>query len=355
MSSTVKAKIAANVVTYNRKHLLVNCLNSLVTQTYPLDAIYIIDNASTDNTVDYLIEKGFIDKPLFPYREPVETVKTISTPRFHGKGIEIHYVRMPDNSGSSGGQYEGVKRGYEAGYDWLWLMDDDAEPEEDGLRKLSLFFDIEGISALAPAVRNDTGIDVGHRGIVDFKVLFPLIQKPLNIQNYKQKMIEIDMASFVGILVRREALSKVGYPRKDFFIHYDDFEYSIRLKTAGKILLIPESIIFHERAAHKISTVNKFLFIKHRVIPYEKLWLSYYSPRNMTYLAKKYSTPFKFYKGLLVYLLLRKNILKIMIKTLIICKDNKLRRALFTLLPFVKGIHENFDNKVPKIFLYGHD
>lgn len=351
----MKTKIAANVVTYNRKNLLGNCLNSLINQTYPLDAIYIIDNASTDNTVDYLIENGFVDKPLHPYSEPVEAVKIIPIPRFSGRSVEIHYVRMPENSGSSGGQYEGVKRGYEAGYDWLWLMDDDAEPEEDGLRKLSLFFDTEEISALAPAVRNDNGVDISHRGLIDFKVLFPLIQKPVSIQNYKQKMIEIDMASFVGILVRREVISKIGYPKKEFFIHYDDFEYSIRLKTVGKILLIPESIIYHERASHKISIVGKILFIKHRVIPYEKLWLSYYSVRNMTYLAKKYSTPFKFYKGLLFYLLIRKNILKIMIKTLIICKDNKLKRALFTLLPFVKGIYEDFDNKVPKIFLYGRD
>ena len=45
-----KEKIAAVVVTYNRKELLFQCLDALLKQTYPLDAIYIIDNASTDGT-----------------------------------------------------------------------------------------------------------------------------------------------------------------------------------------------------------------------------------------------------------------------------------------------------------------
>lgn len=41
----MKEKICAVVVTYNRKDLLVECLNALKNKTYPLDGIYIIDYA----------------------------------------------------------------------------------------------------------------------------------------------------------------------------------------------------------------------------------------------------------------------------------------------------------------------
>ena len=44
--------IAAVVVTYNRKDLLGQCLDSLRGQSRPLDAIYILDNHSTDGTYD---------------------------------------------------------------------------------------------------------------------------------------------------------------------------------------------------------------------------------------------------------------------------------------------------------------
>jgi len=77
MSEENKEKIAAVVVTYNRKQLLGECLNALLVQSYPLDAIYIIDNASTDGTPEYLMEKGFIDKQLFSEKEPSEFSKSM--------------------------------------------------------------------------------------------------------------------------------------------------------------------------------------------------------------------------------------------------------------------------------------
>jgi len=107
-----KEKIAAVVVTYNRKDLLKECLDALLNQTRPLDSIILIDNASTDGTPEFLKEKGYLDNP------------------------KIDYVRLPENTGGAGGFHEGVKRGYEKGYDWLWLMDDDALPEKSSLNNL---------------------------------------------------------------------------------------------------------------------------------------------------------------------------------------------------------------------------
>ena len=56
----VKDRICAVVVTYNRKELLMECLDALKNQTRPLDGIYIIDNASTDNTPNLLFENKYI-------------------------------------------------------------------------------------------------------------------------------------------------------------------------------------------------------------------------------------------------------------------------------------------------------
>ena len=118
-----KETVCAVVVTYNRKDLLVECLESLLQQTRPLDGIYIIDNASNDGTPGYLKEKGFIQElPPKESNEPWER-KFILTYK-----LPIYYVRMHENTGGAGGFYEGVKRAYEKGYDWLWLMDDDADP-----------------------------------------------------------------------------------------------------------------------------------------------------------------------------------------------------------------------------------
>ena len=50
----MKGKIAALIVTYNRKGLLLECLDALKKQTYTELDIYVIDNASTDGTKEAL-------------------------------------------------------------------------------------------------------------------------------------------------------------------------------------------------------------------------------------------------------------------------------------------------------------
>lgn len=88
-------KVAAVVVTYNRKELLRECLQALLNQTRPLDEIIVVDNASTDGTDQMIPEE-------FP---------------------QITHVRLPENIGGAGGFHEGMKLAYEKGHDWIWVMD----------------------------------------------------------------------------------------------------------------------------------------------------------------------------------------------------------------------------------------
>jgi len=344
-----KGTVCAVVVTYNRKNLLIECLEALKKQTTPIEGIYIIDNASTDGTPDLLKEKGYIKElPPVNLTEPWEKEFEIKN-LVDCNPIKIHYVRMHENTGGAGGFYEGVKRAYENGYDWLWLMDDDAEPKENALKKLTKYFDKENIAALACSVILPNGeICYNHRGFIDLANIYPLIQKPLQKEKYKESVEEIDMASFVGILVNREAIAKIGYPKKEFFIHHDDVEYCIRLRKVGKILLISDSVIVHKEAAKK-GIYKKFLWKKSLRIPYEKLWLSYYGVRNLTWLGKKYgSNKFNFYSGLI------KSYLRKVIGILLF-DDNKLKRIKFFTNAYLDGLKGNFDNKKPKKLLYKED
>lgn len=322
-----KEKIAAVVVTYNRKELLKECLDALLAQTYPVDSIILIDNASTDGTPDFLKEQGYLKNP------------------------KLDYVRLPENTGGAGGFHEGVKRGYEKGYDWLWLMDDDAEPKKDALEKLSKYFKLEKISALATLKIGKNGqILQPHRGYFNFENIFKGIVKPFDEKKIKENFIEIDHASFVGILVNKKAIQKIGYPKKEFFIHYDDVEYCIRLRQVGKILLVPNSVIIHKEAANKNPGVEKFFWGRKSMrFPYDKLWLSYYGRRNLIWLGKKYSPKkFKFYLGLF------KEILKSMkaIIGILIYDDNKFRKINFEINIYFDGLRGNFDNQKPKRILY---
>ena len=341
-----KETVCAVVVTYNRKQLLIECLEALLRQTRPLDGIYIIDNHSTDGTEKLLLEKGYITElPPYEIKEPWEKDFEVRN-LVNGAKVKIHYVRMHENTGGAGGFYEGVKRGYEKGYDWLWLMDDDAEPKEDALEKLSLYFKSDGsIVALACSVLlPDNNIAIAHRGKIDLGNIFPLIQVPLSLEEYQKQVIEIDMASFVGFLLKRDVIKKIGLPKKEFFIHQDDVEYCMRLRTVGKILLIPDSIIIHKEAAKGIQ--KNFLGRKSVRQSFDRFWLSYYGMRNLVWLGKQFSK-----NKLLFYISMLKSLIRL-IMGVVLYDDHKLRRIRLILEAYKNGLIGNFDNSIPKKILY---
>lgn len=341
--------VCAVVVTYNRKKLLLECLDAIRKQTRPVQGIYLIDNASTDGTPEILLENGYIQElPPKDLGDPWEKefeIKNLTD----GQPIKLHYVRMHENTGGAGGFYEGVKRGYEKGYDWLWLMDDDAEPKEDALEKLESYFIEKDVSALAGSVKDSSDeICLNHRGLISFNKIFTLIQKPLDSIFYNYNKAEIDFASFVGLLVSKKAIEKVGFPKKDFFIHCDDAEYCMRLRKVGKILLIPDSVIIHKEAQKGGNIEKSFLFKKSKRISYDKFWLTYYGRRNIVWLGKTYSTnKLNFYLGLVKNL--SRSLLGIML-----FDDYKLSRVRFVVEAYLDGLKGNFDNEKPKIILYGN-
>ena len=345
-------KIAAVVSTFNRKELLLECLNALKNQTYPLDAIFIVDGPSTDGTPNALFEQRYIKKlPPKSANYSWETRSTIISP-INGKKIRIHYIRLYEDVGGSGQFYEGVKRAYEEGYDWIWLMDDDAEPKIDALEKLVRYKDLPNCIVLAPVVTYPNGnICNIHRGYLrNFNKVFPMIQVPvkLNMTENKFSPIQIDFVSFVGPLIKRDAIRIIGLPKREFFIHHDDVEYCIRLRRVGKIYLIPNSVIIHKEELKRKELIKRKF--KGKIVyrmPYEKLWKIYYGIRNLTYLGKLYSKN----KLIFIYELLKRYIISI--GAIILFDDHKLRRIIFITSAYLDGLMGIFDNEKPKRILYG--
>jgi len=341
-------KLCAVVVTYNRKDLLLECLEALKKQSKPLDAIYIIDNASTDGTSEILLEKGYIEENHNNSNKNWNTYANIQNSP--NKDIEICYVRLNENTGGAGGFYEGVKRAYDDGYDWLWLMDDDAEPLKDSLEKLTSYIDENNVSALASVVKTvDNQIVPLHRKVFDFKSLRNFnISKTVDPKLIEDnKLLKIDDASFVGVLINRRSIKEIGFPKKELFIHSDDTEYSIRLRSVGEILLITDSVILHKNDFNASKYIKKsFLGRSFYRVKYNNYWLNYYAVRNNVWLLKKYRRPVTFiWINLLISWL-------ISTAAIIVYDDHKFRRMKFLTSAYTDGWNGNFDNGKPKRILY---
>ena len=138
MASKDRPRVAILLTNLNTKYLIQNCLDSIKRHTSYPHQIFVWDNASTDGTTDMLRGQGFIRDVPVSAEHPRENRHTVfmRSEACRDTSVTVDYVRMPENTGGAGGFHEGVRTAYEAGCEWVWLMDDDVAPDERCLAEL---------------------------------------------------------------------------------------------------------------------------------------------------------------------------------------------------------------------------
>lgn len=317
-------KVAAVVVSYNRKALLVECLDALLGQALTLDRIVIVDNKSTDGTVEYLAERGYLENP------------------------RIDCVVLDRNAGGAGGFHAGLKRALEQGYDWAWLMDDDAEPDPQAFRLCRRFLDDPENVLVAPAMADAEGRPDFASGMHRCILLPPAEATVTDMgravtreEADAAEVVPIDACSFVGPFISLKAVAAVGLPREEFFIHYDDLEYTMRLRQCGRLVLVAAALIKHKQVQLvDRMVVRKTLMGDKTRVRYEKLWPTYYGYRNLTWLIGRGMIPTRLSTLLLWHA-------RLVVGT-VLYDDNKWRRLKFWNAALLDGFLGRFDNDKPK-------
>jgi rhamnopyranosyl-N-acetylglucosaminyl-diphospho-decaprenol beta-1,3/1,4-galactofuranosyltransferase len=246
-------RIAAVVVTYNRRLLLARCLDALFAQSREIDRVYVVDNASSDGTAELVGELSANG------RRPVE------------------HVRLARNVGGAGGFHAGVARAVTAGFDWLWLMDDDGFVEPRCLEKLLELgdrYDVVGPAIVDP--------DDPSRLNWVFRVALP--SGRLSSGNYARSRAELaahavdgvfegDASFFNGVLIARAAIEKVGNVDPGFFIRGDETDYYYRCRIAGLRIATRLDALLHHPPEVLSPDSRKY----------------YYLFRNRVYLHRRYA------------------------------------------------------------------
>lgn len=214
-------KIASIVVTYNRSHLLKKTLSSLMKQN--VDAIYVIDNNSKDETssvVEYFSTKS------------------------NGK---IRYVNTHANLGGAGGFALGCKLVLESEekFTHVWFSDDDVTFHYDCLKQLTPYLDKKTI--LQPMRYDVKGQNAEQSSTeIDLKSVWILNHKRNSVkdtpQKYSQEPFDIDFMPFEGPIVPVPVLRFTGLPDELYFIFSDDLDFALRARKLGfKIRCIPRA------------------------------------------------------------------------------------------------------------------
>jgi GT2 family glycosyltransferase len=248
-------KIAIIIVTWNKIKqvcLLLKDLNELELPNINLD-IYVVDNASTDGTQSYLEEYC---------------------------SDQVKVLQTGSNLGGSGGFSCGLQFVSKLDYNYIWLLDDDVRLdslalvalintlqnyEEVGvvgsqIRKLQKPNAIQEIGSFINNKKAHLEINFGNQVNISTEEI--LQGKPY---------VNVDICAAASLLIRCEIVQHMGV-FEDYFLHFDDVEWCLRIKQAGWVIAVnPHSIVWHDSPDFK-----------------SRPWMNYYDERNLCYCWQKH-------------------------------------------------------------------
>lgn len=264
-------KTAVILVNYNGREYNTACIESLLASETEEDiGIYVIDNASVDDSMDLLEEQYGLEK-------------------------RVHLIRLDDNYGFSYANNVGIRKAIEEGYGYVLLLNNDTEVQKDTLEELTCCVKRHPSSLVAPKIYySDEREVIWSAGGSLSKVVWKAKHVGLDqrdIGQYNEEK-EIQFATGCALLIPREVIEKAGLLDEDFFLYYEDTEYSIRLEKFGiRRYYCPKAIIYH-----KVGASSKGA---------ESPLCAYYISRNWLLCAKKHMGTVR-YAGFLFYYVLNR-------------------------------------------------
>jgi len=239
---------AVIIVNWNGRHLLSDCLNSLKKQTYRNFTTYVVDNHSSDDSVEFI-------KNEFP---------------------EARVIQLKKNFGFARGNNEGIKEAFrkenicfiatlnnDTVVDKNWLMYLVKEAKKN---KEAASFSSKTLCLSKNDTINSCGMLIYQDGHAKSRGFHE------KLSQYIEKE-EIFGPSAVAALYKKRALKKVGLFDNLFFMYQEEVDLAWRLRFAGyKSVYVPKAIVYH-----RVSFTSK---------PFSPL-KAYYSERNRIWLVFK--------------------------------------------------------------------
>jgi len=230
-----KNNITVVMVTYNRRDIVQKALDCLVAQTEPISNIVVVDNFSTDDTLDVLIER-------------------------QKKDNRISLVKSQENAGFGAGLGLGMNWALKnLNSDFMWLMDDDSYPVPDALELL---------------IKNSNEYQYDMLGLSGYILGLGAKRKVEPEKN----SVAVDFILIDNALIRIETIKKIGVPSGEFFMMCEDYDYCLRIKEAGfKLGVIKNNHVTRlNLGSQKFSKAT--------------LWRGYYHSRNHLIILKRHFT-----------------------------------------------------------------
>jgi GT2 family glycosyltransferase len=253
------------ILNWNGKILTEECLESMRAVRYDGMKIMVVDNASSDGSLEYL-------KPKFP---------------------EAEFVANDRNLGFAEGNNVGIRIALARGADYVLLLNNDT------------IVDPKIVQCLVDAAEKDERIGFAGPKVYfyDYKGRKDVISFAGGLIDYRKgKVIHVgekeidagqhevvrdyDYAEGSCLLIRAEMLKKIGLLDPAYFLYWEEIDLCVRGKAAGyRSVYVPGTMIWHKVGASSQGYGN-----------------IYYMARNRFWFMQKYASREQ-YRSFLLYFL----------------------------------------------------
>lgn len=247
-------KVVIVILNWNGWRDTVECLESLARLDYPSFDIVVVDNASTDKSIEKIGE-------AFPC---------------------VPILRNRHNLGFAEGNNVGIEYVMKRGADYVLLLNNDT------------VVDVHFLTELVSAIDNDAKI-----GVIGAKIYFYnqpnrlwfagpkrtwFYGRPMELghrgfgeidHGQYDEIREVGFVTGCAMLLKRELLETIGMFDPDYFAYFEDADLCVRARKAGfKLLYVPQARVWHKAASSAMSiatysprslyfgTRNRLLFMK---------------------------------------------------------------------------------------------
>ena len=202
----------AVLVNYKNAALTVRCLHALERGTVKPDLVYVIDNATCEES------------------QKIFQGETFSIP--------VNFIWNKHNVGFAAANNQGVRAAQAEGFDgYVWLINNDTEPKETALEKL-----LQKAKESGSLIVDEKSNYIGGAGTTHAKLA--LVGRPQ--APHGSDVPHFDYIEGASFLISPECIKKVGLLSEDFFLYFEESDYCYRAKKAGfSLAWATESIVSH--------------------------------------------------------------------------------------------------------------
>lgn len=222
-------------MSFNSERYLSDVVSALKRMTYPRDRVefVVVDNMHPE------------------FGSSLVALQEILMPL---SGSDIPHVTLlpqKSNLGFAGGNNVGIKWAIEAGFDYIYLHNNDGFVAANFLEPLvNTMAGDASIGAAQSMVMLHPDTDLINTSGNVFQYLgfgyCGNFRKRYRVEEYRE-IFETAYASGAGVMLRADLLRNLGGWDEDYFLYHEDIEYSFRLQSAGyKTIVVRDSIFYHK-------------------------------------------------------------------------------------------------------------